>query len=81
MHRDETNLNSGGGGHVVVAVHEDFRLNDGHEPGLLHGTRVTCESPRVLLGRMEQRRAKRTRRRVGSGVGREGRGEERRMRV
>ncbi len=56
--RDETNLHSGGGGHVVVAVHEDLRLNDGHKPGLLHGARVTCESPRVLLNRADKKSAR-----------------------
>lgn len=44
-----TNLHGSGGGHGVVAVHEDFRLNDGHKPRLLHGARVTRQPPCVLL--------------------------------
>lgn len=44
-----TNLHGGGGGDVVVTVHEDLRLDDGDEARLLHSARVTGESPCVLL--------------------------------
>lgn len=46
---NNSNLHGGSGLDVVVAVHEDLGLNDGHQARLLYGTRVACKSPRVLL--------------------------------
>lgn len=47
--KEGTDLHGRGRCDVVVAVHQNFRLNDGHKPRLLHGARVTCQPPRVLL--------------------------------
>ena len=44
-------LHRGGGGDVVVAIHQDLGLHDGHEALLLHGAGVAGQAPGVLAHR------------------------------
>mmetsp|Transcript_15975 Transcript_15975/g.35376 ORF Transcript_15975/g.35376 Transcript_15975/m.35376 type:complete len:304 (-) Transcript_15975:303-1214(-) len=44
-------LHLGGALDAVVAVHQDLRLHDGHQAGLLHGTSVAGKTPCILLQR------------------------------